>query len=148
MSEPLEFATRRADDKGIDPRQSRTQLRVIELAVVVYPAAGARIVHCSQFLQGLVAAMMKRPAPDCPAHELAVDRHGHRDCEEVGGSERFGPIAGGGYSSRIVLAKTDFKKTRKSPARGLLRFHGFVRTNASGRAVCPQLCSGAFTDYP
>jgi hypothetical protein len=74
MAEPLEFATRPADDKGIDPRQGRTQLRVIELAVVVYPAADARIVHCSQFLQGLVAAMMKRPAPDCPAHDLQCSR--------------------------------------------------------------------------
>ena len=68
MAKPLELATSPADQKGIDPRQGGTQLRVIELAVVVYPAADARIVHCSQVLQGLVVAMMNRPAPDCPAH--------------------------------------------------------------------------------
>src|ERR1019366_3103026 len=70
MAKPLEFAARPASDIGIDPRQGRTQLRVVELAVVVDPAANARIVHRRQVLQGFVAAMMKRPAPDCPAHGL------------------------------------------------------------------------------
>src|SRR5262249_56119066 len=30
-------------------------------------AANARVVHLGQILQGLVAAMMKRPAPNCSA---------------------------------------------------------------------------------
>jgi hypothetical protein len=68
MAKPLKLATSPADQKGIDPRQGGTQLRVIKVAIIVDPAADARIVHCSQVLQGLVAAMMKRPAPDCPAH--------------------------------------------------------------------------------
>jgi hypothetical protein len=37
------------------------------VAVVVDPAANARVVHLGQVLQGLVAAMMKRPAPNCSA---------------------------------------------------------------------------------
>src|ERR1700683_2348226 len=80
MAKPLELAARPADDIGIDPRQDGTQLRVIELAVVVDPAANARIAHCSQVLQGLVAAMMKRPAPDCSAHGLRRrrTRRGHK----------------------------------------------------------------------
>jgi hypothetical protein len=49
----------------IDPLQGRTQLlRLVEVAVVVDPAANARVAHLGQVLQGLVAAMMKRPAPN------------------------------------------------------------------------------------
>jgi len=70
IAEPLELAARPADDIGIDPRQGWTQLRVIESAVVVYPAANARIVHRRQVLQGFVAATMKCPAPDCSADGL------------------------------------------------------------------------------
>ena len=70
MAKPLEFAARPANDIGIDPRQGRTQLRVIEVAVVVDPAANARVVHRRQVLQGFVATMVKRPAPDCSAHGL------------------------------------------------------------------------------
>src|SRR4029077_10403670 len=50
-----------------DPLQGRTQLRLVEVAVVVDPAANARVVHFGQVLQGFVAAMMKRPAPNCSA---------------------------------------------------------------------------------
>ena len=70
MAKPLKLAACPADQKGIDPRQGGTQLRVIEVAVVVDPAANERIVHRCQVLQGFVAAVMKRPAPDCPAHGL------------------------------------------------------------------------------
>src|ERR1700757_467349 len=63
-TQPLELATRPADDIEIDPLQGRTQLRLVEVAVVVDPAANARVVHLGQVLQGLVAAMMKRPAPN------------------------------------------------------------------------------------
>src|SRR5437660_8461452 len=66
-TQPLELAARPADDIEIDPLQGRTQLRLIEVAVVVDPAANARVVHFGQVLQGLVAAMMKRPAPNCSA---------------------------------------------------------------------------------
>src|ERR1700757_2685427 len=65
--QPLELAARPADDIEIDPLQGRTQLRLLEVAVVVDPAANARVVHLGQFGQGLVAAVMKRPAADFPA---------------------------------------------------------------------------------
>src|SRR5262252_4666440 len=70
VAHPLELATRPPDDIGIDPLQGRTQLRLVEVAVVGDPAADARIVHLGQFGQGLVAAMMKRPAAD-----VAADAH-------------------------------------------------------------------------
>ena len=64
-TQPLELAARPADDIEIDPLQGRTQLRLIKVAVVV--DANARVVHLGQVLQGLVAAMMQRPAPNCSA---------------------------------------------------------------------------------
>src|SRR4030088_701863 len=67
VAHPLELATCPPDDIEIDPLQGRTQLRLVEVAVVVDPAANARVVHLGQVLQGLVAAMMKRPAPNCSA---------------------------------------------------------------------------------
>jgi hypothetical protein len=59
--------------------QSRSQLRSIELAVVVDPAPNVRIVHVGQVLQGLVTALMKRPSPDCPADG--------RECLRAGGGQ-------------------------------------------------------------
>src|SRR6266481_7454445 len=67
VTHPLELAARPADDIGINPLQGRTQLRLVEVAVVGDPAADARVVHLGQFGQGRVAAMMKRPAPNCSA---------------------------------------------------------------------------------
>src|SRR6202040_581419 len=67
MAQPFEFTARPADDIEINPLQGRTQLRPIEVAVVVDPALNVRVVHLGQFLQGLVAAMMKSPSPDRPA---------------------------------------------------------------------------------
>src|SRR5882762_8652978 len=67
-TQPLELAARPADDIEIDPLQGRTQLRLVEVAVVVDPAANARVVHFGHVLQGLVAAMMKRPAPNLRAN--------------------------------------------------------------------------------
>jgi len=67
VTHPLELAAYPPDDISIDPLQGRTQLRLIEVAVVGDPAADARVVHLGQFGQGLVAAMMKRPAADIPA---------------------------------------------------------------------------------
>src|SRR5215469_13160379 len=64
---PLERAAYPPDDISIDPLQGRTQLRLIEVAVVGDPAADARVVHLGQFGQRLVTAMMKRPAADIPA---------------------------------------------------------------------------------
>src|SRR6516225_485170 len=66
-TQPLELAARPADDIEIDPLQGRTQLRLVEVAVVVDPAANARVAHLGEILQGLVTAMMKRPAPNCSA---------------------------------------------------------------------------------
>jgi len=67
VTHPLELAAYPPDDISIDPLQGRTQLRLIEVAVVGDPAADARVVHLGQFAQGLVAAMMKRPAADISA---------------------------------------------------------------------------------
>src|SRR5215471_1361533 len=67
VAHPRELAAYPPDDIGIDPLQGRTQLRLIEVAVVADPAADAWVVHLGQFGQGLVAAMMKRPATDLPA---------------------------------------------------------------------------------
>src|SRR6516162_8801271 len=64
MTHPLELAAYPPDDIGIDPLQGRTQLRLIEVAVVGDPAADAWVVHLGQFGQGFVVAMMKRPAAD------------------------------------------------------------------------------------
>src|ERR1700747_2149248 len=67
VTHPLELAAYPPDDISIDPLQGRTQLRLIEVAVVDDPAADARVVHLGQFGEGLVAAMMKRPAADISA---------------------------------------------------------------------------------
>src|SRR5215831_367449 len=67
VAHPLELATCPPDDIGIDPLQGRTQLRLVEVAVVGDPAPNARVVHLGQFSQGLVAAVMQRPAPHFPA---------------------------------------------------------------------------------
>lgn len=67
MAHPLELAACPPDDIGIDPLQDRTQLRLVEVAVVGDPAANVRIVHLGQLGQGFVAASMKRPAADFPA---------------------------------------------------------------------------------
>ena len=67
MAHPLELVARPPNDIGIDPLQGRTQPRLVEVAVVGDPAANARVVHLGQLLQGLVAAMMKRPAADISA---------------------------------------------------------------------------------
>ena len=55
------------------------QLRLVEVAVVADPAADAWVVHRSQLSQGQVAAVMKRPAPDCPADALQRLRAGCRE---------------------------------------------------------------------
>src|SRR5258705_13588095 len=47
-TQPLEFAARPADDIEINPLQGRTQLRSVEVAVVVDPALNARVVHLGQ----------------------------------------------------------------------------------------------------
>src|SRR5467141_1449489 len=67
VAHSLELATCPPDDIGIDPLQGRTQLRLVEVAVVGDPAADARVVHLGQFGQGLVAAVMQRPAADIAA---------------------------------------------------------------------------------
>ena len=67
VTQPFELTSRPADDIGIDPLQGRTQLRPIEVAVVVDPALNVRILHLGQFLQGLVAAVVKSPSPYCLA---------------------------------------------------------------------------------
>src|SRR5256886_7337146 len=47
---------------SINPLQGRTQLRLVEVAVVDDPAPDARVVHLGQFSQGLLAPVMHHPA--------------------------------------------------------------------------------------
>jgi len=67
MAHPFELPACPSNDIGIDPFQGRTQLRLVEVAVVGDPTANARIVHPGQIGQGFVAAFVKRPASDFPA---------------------------------------------------------------------------------
>src|SRR5258708_4713610 len=67
MAHPLELAACPLDDIGVDPRESGTQLRLVEMAVVGDPAANARVVHLGQLGQGLVAAFVKRPTSNFSA---------------------------------------------------------------------------------
>src|SRR5208283_4281966 len=67
MAHPLELAPRPSTGIRIAPLQGRTQLGLVEVAVVGDPAANARVVLLGQLLQGLVAVMMKRPTPNGPA---------------------------------------------------------------------------------
>jgi len=60
MDHPFVFAASPSNDIGIDPFQGWTQLRRIEVAVVVDPAPDARVAHRGQIAEGLVAAVMKR----------------------------------------------------------------------------------------
>src|SRR5215831_7997982 len=76
VAHPLELAACPPNDIGIDPLQGRTQLPLIEVAVVADPAANAWVVHRSQLSQGQVAAVVERPAPDCPADALQRLRTG------------------------------------------------------------------------
>ena len=70
MDEPLEFAACPANDIEIDPFERWTQLRPVEVAVIDDPASNDGIVQLREVLQGFVAAVMKRPAPDFPADAL------------------------------------------------------------------------------
>src|SRR4051794_555883 len=69
LMQSLELVARPADQEGIDPMQSRGQLRLVEVAVVVDPALDIRSVHPGQILQGFIGPMMERPPsdrlPDC-----------------------------------------------------------------------------------
>ena len=47
-TQPFEFAARPADDIEVNPLQGRTQLRSVEVAVVVDPASNAWVVHLGQ----------------------------------------------------------------------------------------------------
>src|ERR1700739_3244917 len=78
MAQPFKLSARPADDIEVDPVQGRAQLRPIEVAVVVDPALNVRVVHLGQFLQGLVAAMMKRPPADRSADRRQRLRAGGR----------------------------------------------------------------------
>src|ERR1700688_3110748 len=61
MAHPLELAACPLDDIGVDPPESGTEVRLVEMAVAGDPAANARIVHLGQLGQGLIAAFVKRP---------------------------------------------------------------------------------------
>src|SRR5215211_8413005 len=76
MAHSLELATCPPDDIGIDPLEGRTQLRLVEVAVVDDPATDARIVHLGQLGQGLVAAVMQRPAANIAADARQRPRAG------------------------------------------------------------------------
>ena len=58
VTQPLELTARPADDIDIDPLESGTQVRPVELAEVVDPAFDVRIVRLGQILQGFVAVMV------------------------------------------------------------------------------------------
>src|SRR6201993_743870 len=98
-TQPLELATRPADDIEIDPLQGRTQLRLVEVAVVVDPAANARVVHLGQVLQGFVAAMMKRPAPNGSAD----------------GRQRFRTGGGQEGRKRVTAPPQRFPRSERKP---------------------------------
>ena len=70
MPHPLELAACPSNDIGIDPLEGRTQLRLVEVAVVGDPAADARVVHRGQLSLGQVTAMVKGPASDRTADTL------------------------------------------------------------------------------
>src|SRR6516164_7813151 len=76
VDEPLEFAARPANDIEIDPFESGTQLRPVEVAVIADPASNDGIIDLNEILQGFVAAHMKPPAPDFPADALQCLRAG------------------------------------------------------------------------
>src|ERR1700688_4318973 len=78
MAHPLELAACPLDDIGIDPLESGTQLRLVEMAVVGDPAGNARVVHLGQFSQGLVAAFVKRPTSNFSADARQCLRTGGR----------------------------------------------------------------------
>jgi len=84
MDEPLEFAARPANDIEIDPPQSWTQLRPVEVAVVGDPAANDRIIDRGQLFEGFVATVMQRPAADFPAdaHQRLRAGGGHEAVRE------------------------------------------------------------------
>ena len=86
VTQPLELAARPADDKDIDPLQGRTQLRPVEVAVVVDPALNVLVVRLGEILQGLVTVMMKGPAPDRPADGRQRPRAGRRHEAVRGGT--------------------------------------------------------------
>src|SRR5213076_1159859 len=77
-TQSLILAARPADDIEIDPLQGRTQLRPVEVAVVVDPALNVRVVRLGEILQGFVAVMMKGPSPDRPADRPQRLRTGRR----------------------------------------------------------------------
>src|SRR3984893_17846116 len=78
MAHPLELAACPPDDIDIDPLESGTQLRLVEMAVVDDPAANARVVHLGQFSQGLGAAFVKRPTSNFSADARQRLRTGGR----------------------------------------------------------------------
>src|SRR6202163_4504761 len=67
MAHPLDLAACPPDDIDVDPLESGTQLRLVEMAVVGDPAANARIVHLGELGQALVAAFVKRPTSNFSA---------------------------------------------------------------------------------
>src|ERR1700680_3645707 len=78
MAHPLELAACPPDDIDVDPLESGTQLRLVEMAVVGDPAANARVVHRGQLSQGLVAAFVKRPTSNFSADARQRLRTGGR----------------------------------------------------------------------
>jgi len=75
-SEPLVLVAAPADQVGIYPLQVSQQSRPVKVAVVVDPALDVWIVRLGQILQGLVAVVVKRPTPDCPADGRQCFRSG------------------------------------------------------------------------
>jgi len=93
-------------DIGIDPLQGRTQPRLVEVAVIGDPPSNARVVHLGQLLQGLVAAMMKRPTPNRSADGRQRFRTG-------GGHEAVGRLSIPDRRPSPIPSETTFTKCRK-----------------------------------
>ena len=63
-AQPLELVADPADQEGIDPMQSPSQRRLVEVAVVVDPALDVRSEHPCQIRQGSVGPVVERPPSD------------------------------------------------------------------------------------
>ena len=122
VAHPLELAASLPDNIGIDPFQSRTQLRLVAVAAVGDPAADARVVDLGEFGQGFVAAAMQHPAANFAA-----------DARQCGRSAmRALPVLDVGD---YIRPNVDPKKS-SSPS-GTLP----VRVFSSFTAACPLWCA-------
>ena len=80
----LELPIGPSRQEDIDVSQGRVERRRVEPPIVVDPATNVRIEHSRQIVQGLVAALMQRPAANRLAdrlESLIADRGTERDAD-------------------------------------------------------------------